>query len=67
MCGRYGLKLDELLKLDTPINRSFALPLHSTYHKATQSIGWEPVDSTNCTKSYLAGVEYDDQPDGEKD
>ena len=39
------------------IHRPFALPLHSTYHKATQSIGWEPVATTNCTKRYLAGLD----------
>ena len=45
----------------TAINRSFALPLHATYHKATQSIGWESVASTNRTKRYLIGsdVFYD--------
>ena len=44
------------------INRPFALPLHSAYHKATQSIGWEPVASTNHTQRYLVGlyVIYDD-------
>ena len=44
------------------INRPFALPLHSTYHKAKQSIGWEPVACTTHTERYLAGlyVIYDD-------
>ena len=44
------------------INRFFALPLHDTYHKATQSIGWELVASTNHTKRYLVGLDdiYDD-------
>ena len=43
-------------------NRPFALPLHSTYNKAKQSIGWEPVASTNRTKRYLASLDviYDD-------
>jgi len=43
------------------INMPFALPLHSTYHKAMQS-RWEPVASTNRTERYLVGsdVIYDD-------
>ena len=41
----------------TAINRSFALPLHATYHKATQSIGWEPVASINRTERYLEGLD----------
>ena len=46
----------------TTINRSFALPLHATYHKAMQSIGWDPVARTNCTERYLVGLDviYDD-------
>ena len=44
-----------LRRKTTAINRSFALPLHATYHKATQSIGWKPVASTNHFESYLAG------------
>ena len=48
------------------INRSFALPLHSTTTKQTQSIGWEPVASTNHTERYLVGlyVIYDDDNRG---
>ena len=48
------------------INRPFALPLHSTYHKANQSIGWESVASTNHTERYLVGlyVIYDDDNEG---
>ena len=51
-----------LRRKTTAINRSFALPLHATYHKATQSIGWEPVASINRTERYLAGLDdiYDD-------
>ena len=47
----------------------FALPLHSTYHKAKQSIGWEPVASTNHTDNCLVGSEseYDYQRDGWED
>ena len=48
------------------INRPFALPLHSTYHKANQSIGWEPVASINRTERYLVGLDviYDDDNRG---
>jgi hypothetical protein len=63
-CRWDGLKLDELLlKLDiltyetTTTNRSFALPLHFTTTKQTQSIGWEPAASTNRTDNCLVGSE----------
>ena len=39
------------------INMPFALPLHSTTTKQTQSIGWEPVASTNHTDNYLVGLD----------
>ena len=44
------------------LNRPFALPLHSTYHKAMQSIGLEPVAITNRIERYLACLDviYDD-------
>jgi len=44
------------------INRPFALSLQSTYHKTTQSTGWDLVANTNHTKTYLVGsdVIYDD-------
>ena len=70
------LKLDELLlKLDIlayetkATNRSFALPLHSTTTKQMQSIGWEPMASTNRIDNCLAGSEseYDFQGDGWED
>jgi hypothetical protein len=45
----------------TTTNRSFPLPLHTTFHKAKQSIGWELVASTNHTDNCSAGdePEYD--------
>ena len=46
--------LMNLYRKPIDIYRPFALPLHSTYHKAKQNIGWEPVASTNHTKRYLA-------------
>ena len=54
--------LMNLHRKTTTINRPFALPLHSTYHKAKQSIGWELVASTTRIERYLAGlyVIYDD-------
>ena len=60
------LKLDILAKETTATNKSFALPLHSTTTKQTQSIGWEPVASTNHTNNCLTGSEpkYDYQGDG---
>jgi hypothetical protein len=62
----YYKMLMNLHRKTTAINRPFALPLHSTYHKAMQSIGWEPVASTNHTKRYLASlyVIYDDNNGG---
>ena len=58
--------LMNLHRKTTAINRPFALPLHSTYHKAMQSIGWELVASTNHTKRYLVGLDviYDDDNRG---
>jgi hypothetical protein len=41
----------------TAIYEPFALPLHSLTTKQTQSIGWEPVASTNHTERYLAGLD----------
>jgi hypothetical protein len=49
--------LMNLHRKTTAINMSFALPLHSTYHKATQSIGWEPVATTNHIERYLEGLD----------
>jgi hypothetical protein len=48
---------------------SFALPLHSTTTKQTQSIGLEPVASTNHTDNCLAGPksEYNLQGDDWED
>ena len=51
------------------INRLFALPLHSAYHKAMQSIGWDLVASTNHIERYLVGLDviYDDDNKDWKD
>ena len=61
--------LMNLHRKTTAINRSFALPLHTTFHKAKQSIGWEPLASTNRTDNCLIGSEpeYDYQGDGWED
>lgn len=41
-----------------PIYRPITLSLHPLSTKQTQSIGWEPVASTNCTERYLAGLSH---------
>ena len=48
--------LTNLHRKTIAINRSFDLPLHLLTTNQMQSIGWEPVASTNHTERYLAGL-----------
>jgi len=50
--------LMNLHRKSTAISRPFALPLHSSTSKQTQSIGWELVASTNCTERFLVGFGF---------
>ena len=76
MCDGMEERVNEMVKTwhtrigkTTAINRSFALPLHSTTTKQMQSIGWEPVASTNRIDNCLVGFEpeYNYQGDGWED